>query len=156
MTALDHVYRYRTLLGKCEAGIGLSLDEIEALVELESAFASNGDGPRASKDGRRFGRAGVELTGLLRGPGLNDRVAIRELSAGGLVLRQAPYVEEDQIVELVIDDPAEALSYRFKARVSWLREDVGDDFKLGLAFVGVPLLIHYGPTSDTMVDQIAA
>jgi hypothetical protein len=152
MTALDLVYQYRTLLGKCEAGVGLDMDEVVELTALEAAFAAETAGPRRER---------TDLTCILRGAGhgdLNDCVRVGELAPGGLICRQAPYVDEGTVVEVVIDDADASLSYRFKARVTWLREDVGDDFALGLAFLGSPLLIHYGPTdhAEDAVDRIAA
>ncbi len=157
MTALDLVYQYRAMLGKCEAGVGLEMDEVIELTALEAVFATEATLPRRERS---------EMTCVLRGAGrgdgrgeaINDRVRIGELTPGGLVCRQAPYVEEGDVVEVVIDDEAAHLSYRFKARVSWLREDVGDDFALGLAFVGTPLLVHYGASEhvEDAVDRIAA
>ncbi len=154
MTPLDLVYQYRTLLGKCEAGLGLEMDEVVELTALEAAFAAEAAGARRRE---RF-----ELTCILRGPGsgdgINDCVRVGELAPGGLVCRQAPYIDEDTTIEVVIDDAASSLSYRFKAKVTWLREDIGDDFALGLAFIGAPLLIHYGPVdhAEDAVDRIAA
>ena len=151
MLALDLVYQYRKLLGKCEAGLGLNVDEIIELTALEAAFAAEHD------DERRHRRDRVEATCRLRGaPGLNDRVRLTEIGPGGLVCRQAPYVEEGTTVEVVIDDAELELSYRFFARVAWMREDVGDDFAIGLQLFGAPLLIHYGPTEhvEDAVDRI--
>lgn len=155
MLALDLVYQYRKLLGKCEAGLGLDVDEIISLSALESAFAPE---PQARPDGRRFRRDRVEETCRLRGaPGLNDRVRVAEIGPGGIVCRQTPYVDEGTVVEIIIDDAELSLSYRFYARVAWLREDVGDDFAIGLEFVGVPLLVHYGPIDhdEDAVDRIS-
>ena len=62
-------------------------------------------------------------------------------------------------IEIMIDDVDLAKSYRFKARVQWLREDIGDDFALGLELVGMPVLVHYGPASADKtqeMDRIAA
>jgi hypothetical protein len=98
-------------------------------------------------DGRKWKRVPVDMIAMVRGGDLNDRVKVAELAPGGLVVRQAPYVDEGMQIEIVIDDSDYARSYRFKARVSWLREDVGDDFALGLELVGMPVLIHYGPAS---------
>lgn len=154
MLALDLVYQYRKLVGKCEAGLGLDVEEILSLSALESAFAPE---PQAGPDERRFRRDRVDTTCRLRGaPGLNDRVRLTEIGPGGLVCRQAPFVDEGTVVEVVIDDAEVDLSYRFYARVAWLREDVADDFALGLEFVGVPLLVHYGPVEHTedAVDRI--
>ena len=143
MQSLDVVYRYRSLLAKCESGSGLDFDEIDALTQIEAAFASG----EPTRDGRKWKRVPVELIAMIRGGDLNDRVKVAELAPGGLVVRGAPYVDEGMQIEIVIDDSVHAMSYRFKARVQWLREDVGDDFALGLELVGMPVLIHYGPAS---------
>ena len=39
MTALELVYQYRQLVGKCESGAGLDFDEIDALGTIEALFA---------------------------------------------------------------------------------------------------------------------
>jgi hypothetical protein len=151
MLALDLVYQYRKLLGKCESGLGLDVDEIIEMTALEAAFAAE------QADVRKFRRDRVEATCRLRGaPGLNDRVRLTEIGPGGLVCRQAPYVEEGTAVEVVIDDAEVEHSYRFFARVTWMREDVGDDFAIGLELFGAPLLVHYGPTDhqEDAVDRI--
>lgn len=156
MLALDLVYQYRLLVGKCEAGLGLDVDEIISLTAIESAYAPE---PRARPDERKFRRDRVDAHCRLRGAGdLNDRVRLTEIGPGGLVCRQTPFVEEGTLLEVVIDDGEVDLSYRFFARVAWLREDVGDDFALGLELVGVPVLVHYGPTEHTedAVDRIPA
>jgi hypothetical protein len=158
MQSLDVVYRYRSLLAKCEAGSGLDFDEIDALTQIEAAFASG----EPARDGRKWKRIAVDMVAMVRGGDLNDRVKVAELAPGGLVVRSAPYVDEGMQIEIVIDDCDHAISYRFKARVQWLREDVGDDFALGLELVGMPVLIHYGPASadktleHERVDRIAA
>jgi hypothetical protein len=154
MLALDLVYQYRKLLGKCEAGLGLDVDEIISMTALESAFAPE---PQARPDERKFRRDRVDFTCRLRGPGgLNDSVRVSEIGPGGLVCRQTPFVDEGAVIEVVIDDHELDLSYRFYAKVAWLREDVGDDFALGLTFVGVPLLVHYGPADhqEDAIDRI--
>ena len=157
MQSLDVVYRYRSLLAKCEQGSGLDFDEIDALTQIEAAFASG----EPARDGRKWKRTPVDLIAMVRGGDLNDRVTVAELAPGGLVVRHAPYVDEGMQIEIVIDDVELATSYRFKARVQWLREDVGDDFALGLELVGMPVLIHYGPasadrTQSQEMDCIAA
>jgi hypothetical protein len=154
MLALDLVYQYRKLLGKCEAGLGLDVEEMISLTALEAGLAPT---PSARPDERKFRRDRVETWCRLRGaPGLNDRVRVSEIGPGGLVCRQAPYVDEGTVVEIVIDDAELSLSYRFYGRVTWLREDIGDDFAVGLEFVGVPLLVHYGPVDhrEDAVDRI--
>jgi hypothetical protein len=145
MSALDLLYQYRTRAGKCESGAGLDFDEIDALTAIEAVFAPDDGEPRTA--GRRFRRQPVDLVGMLRGDDLYDKVLVTELAPGGLVVRQAPYVDEGMMIEIVLDRPSMDLSYRFKARVQWLREDIDDDFALGLELVGMPVLLHYGPPS---------
>ncbi len=153
MQSLDLVFQYRTLVGKCESGVGLEFEEIDELTRIEASFASNE--PRL--DGRRWKRLPVDLSAMLRGGDLNDKVLVSELAPGGLVVRQAPYIDEGMQIEVVIDDPDADLSYRFKARVQWLREDLQDDFALGLELIGMPVLIHYGPVVVTAeMDRLAA
>jgi hypothetical protein len=200
MTALDLVYQYRQLVGKCESGAGLDFDEIEALGTIEALFAvdltatgrpaevakapvvrpvrrdatviEGEDEVAASRDDaarcrRQFCREQVDLRGRLRGNRANDPVHIVNLGPGGLVCRNAPYVEEGEHVEIIIDDVELSLSYRFKAEVTWLNDD-DDDFALGLRFVGIPVLVHHIPggtaadraqraeRAETVGDQIAA
>jgi hypothetical protein len=158
MTALDLVYQYRLLVGKCESGVGLDFDEIEALGAIEALFANpTGDDGEATLRGRRqFARERVSIQGVVRGARLNDPVHIVDLGPGGMVCRTAPYMEEGQLLEVVIDDEELGLSYRFKACVSWLRDDVDDDYAIGLRFVGTPILIHRGPQREHVDDVDAA
>src|SRR5688572_7391365 len=129
MFGLAHVYQYRLLIGKSASGAGLTIDEIEQLVELEATCSS---------------RQRVDITGVLRGGKLNDTVTIAELAPDGVVCRSAPYAEPGDAVELVIEEEATCCSYRFKAKVLWLREEhEGDDFVVGLELVGTPVMIHY-------------
>lgn len=156
MLGLDLVYQYRMLLGKCESGLGLEVEEILELTALEAVLSPDG---HATPDERATRRDRVELTCRLRGHAdLNDTVRVTELGPSGLVCRQTPYVDEGAVVEVVLDDPDALVSYRFTASVTWLREDVGDDFAIGLTFVGAPLLVHYGPVhhEEDAVDRIAA
>ena len=89
---------------------------------------------------RGFGAYGhlrylVELSAVMRGDQINDAVAIVELGPGGLVCRQAPFIAKGEQVELVIEDGD--YCYRFRAQGKWLRDD-GDDYKVGLQFIGMP------------------
>jgi len=154
MPALDNVYQYRLLLGKCASGAGLSFDEIETLTALEAAFVGD-DGP--SSDGRRFRREAVSLPAVVRGGKLHDPVNVADIGPGGLVCRSAPYAELGTAVEIVIDDVELGLTYRFKARVQWIRED-GDDYLLGFAWTGTPVLLRHGNSlpTDQSLAQIAA
>jgi hypothetical protein len=155
MSALDLVFQYRLLVGKCDAGRGLEIDEIAALTAIEAQFAPSDDDIRA-REGRRFRRERVDIEAVLKGGPLNDTVRVSELSPGGLVCRAAPYADDGQLLEVMIDDGHRGLSYRFKARVQWLKDDVGDDFQLGLELLGTPVLVHYGQARDEEVAQIAA
>ncbi|MCE9580861.1 MAG: PilZ domain-containing protein [Deltaproteobacteria bacterium] len=154
MSALDQVFQYRTLVGKCETGQGLDFDEIDALIAIEAAFAAGPDD--AHPDGRRFRRERTSMPGLVRGGDLNDMVTISELAPGGVVLAGAPYVDLGMAIEIVVDQPLVSRSYRFKGIVQWTRDD-GDDYFLGVALVGTPVLIHYGAIGhDEVVERIAA
>jgi hypothetical protein len=158
MSALEHVYQYRLLIGKSASGAGLTIDEIEQLVDLEAEFAAT-EADRRASDGRRFSRQRVDITGVLRGGKLNDTVTIAELAPGGVVCRSAPYAEPGDAVELVVEDEDTCCSYRFKAKVLWLREEhEGDDFVIGLELVGTPVMIHYGQkqTTEPLFTRIAA
>ena len=142
-TTLELVYRYRQLMGRCEAGLGLDLDSIDALTTIEALFD-----PENRASDQLAGERGV-LEATMRNESLHDRVAVVSLRPTGCTCRQAPYADEGEIVELVIEDAEKALSYRFKARVSWLRDDVNDNFALDLAFIGVPVLVHHGRSRDS-------
>lgn len=137
-TPLELVYTYRHLMGRCDAGAGLDLDEIEVLMDIEARFA----GWDAS--GKPFlAEARVDLGVRLRNERLNDEVALVSIGPCGGVCRQAPYADEGDVLEVVIGEPEDGASYRFKARVTWLRDDEDDDFALGLAFIGAPVLVRY-------------
>src|ERR1051325_6964223 len=96
------VFKYRTLMGKCELGVGLDWDEIEQVTAIESAFEPTSD-DRRMKAGRRFRREPVKLSAILRGDRINDQV---------------------DVVEIVITDGDN--SYRFGAEGVWLKDD-GDE-----------------------------
>ncbi|HWO22974.1 MAG TPA: PilZ domain-containing protein [Kofleriaceae bacterium] len=151
---VDIVFQYRSLIGKCDLGVGLEWDEIEQVTAIESAFAPTAD-DRRMKNGRRFRREQVKLTGLLRGDRINDRVDVAELGPNGAVIRNAPYVAKGEIVELVMDNGD--LSYRFRAKGVWLKED-GDDYRVGLVFIGMPVCLHKVTLrrQDDLVDKISA
>jgi hypothetical protein len=135
---VEVVFQYRTLMGKCELGVGLDWDEIEQVTAIESAFEPTAD-DRRMKNGRRWRREPVQLTAILRGDRLNDLVDVVEIGPGGMVVRNAPFVASGEHVELVIE--AGDLSYRFGARGVWLKED-GEDYRVGLALVGMPVCLH--------------
>ena len=151
---VDIVFQYRSLIGKCDLGVGLEWDEIEQVTAIESAFAPTAD-DRRMKNGRRFRREQVKLTGLLRGDRINDRVDVTELGPNGAVIRNAPYVAKGEIVELVMDNGD--LSYRFRAKGVWLKDD-GDDYRVGLVFIGMPVCLHKVTLrrQDDLVDKVSA
>lgn len=147
---LETVFLYRTLVGKCDLGCGLDWHEIDQVSRIENVFLST------SGDGRRFRRQATELTGIIRGSQINDRVAITEMGPGGCVCVFAPYVAKGEQVEIIIEDGE--YSYRFRARGVWLR-DAGEDYRLGLQFIGMPVCLRKVQISEhtlDVVDKISA
>jgi hypothetical protein len=130
---LETVFLYRTLIGKCDLGVGLDWEEIDQVSRIEQAFAAD------RNDGRKFRRQVVELTGFMRGDMINDRVDVIEIGPGGIVCRDAPFIARGEVIEIVIEDGDN--SYRFRARGVWLRED-GDHYRVGLAFEGMPVCLR--------------
>ncbi len=152
---LENVFQYRTLIGKCELGVGLEWDEIELVSTLESRFEP-APHDKQKHAGRKFRREAVRMVGVMRGDRIHDRIDIVELGLGGMVVRNAPYIARNELIELVID--IGEMSYRFRAKGVWLKDD-GDDYKVGLAFVGMPVCLHKVAVSAhhaDVVDQIAA
>jgi len=146
---VETIFQYRTLIGKCELGCGLDWDEIEQVTVIEHAFVAD-RGP----SGRRFKREPIELSAIVRGDRINDRVLVSEIGPGGLVCNRAPFIARGEQVELVIELGEK--SYRFRAIGKWLRDD-GDDYQVGLAFIGVPICLHLTQVSThepDLVDQI--
>ena len=152
---VEVVFQYRTLMGKCELGVGLDWDEIEQVTAIESAFEPTSD-DRRMRAGRRFRRESVKLSAILRGDRINDQVEVVEIGPGGLVVRNAPFVASGEHVEIVITDGDN--SYRFGAEGVWLKDD-GDDYRVGLALVGMPVCLHTVAVSRheaDLVDRIGA
>jgi hypothetical protein len=147
---VEVVFQYRTLVGKCELGVGLDWDEIDQVAAIEAAFEPTADDRRMTV-GRRFRRETVELSALLRGNRINDRVELIEVGPAGLVVRNAPYVAVGEHVEVVIEHGAN--SYRFRAEGKWMRDD-GDDYRIGLALIGLPVCLHSVAVSRHEVDVI--
>jgi hypothetical protein len=151
---VEVVFQYRSLIGKCELGVGLEWDEIEQVTAIESAFEPTAD-DRRMKHGRRFRREQVKLSALLRGDRINDRVDMIEFGPAGAVIRNAPYVARGELVELVIENGDH--SYRFRAKGVWLKDDA-DDYRVGLELIGMPVCLHkvsHGKHED-VVDRISA
>ena len=152
---VEVVFRYRTLLGRCDLGFGLDWDEIEQVAAIEAAFEPSAD-DRRMKGGRRFRREPICGTALLRGDRINDRVDLIEIGPGGVVVRNAPFVAHGEQVEIVMDEGDR--SYRFRAQGVWLKDD-GDDYRVGLELIGMPVCLHKVATSRheiDVVDRIAA
>jgi len=147
---LETVFDYRPLIGKSDLGFGLEWDETDLVGRIEHAYASS------TGDGRRYKRTPVELVAMMRGNQINDRVDVIEMGPGGLVCTNAPFVARDELVEIVIDQGED--QYRFVARGVWLRDD-GNDYRVGLRFVGMPVRLHKVQISEhveDVVDSIAA
>lgn len=152
---VEVVFQYRTLLGKCDLGVGLDWDEIEQVQAIESAFAPSED-DRRMRGGRKFRREATNVTALMRGDQINDRVELIEAGPGGFVVRNAPFVARGEQVEIQVDDGDN--SYRFRAQGVWMRDD-GDDYRVGLALIGMPVCLHKAAISEhtaDVIDEIAA
>ena len=152
---LDAIFQYRTLIGKCELGVGLDFEDIERVTQIEAQFEPTKD-DRRMNNGRRFRREAVRLQAVMRGDRIHDRVDVVEIGPGGLVCRNAPYVARGEQIELVVDDGDR--SYRFRAKGVWLKDD-GDDYRVALAFIGMPVCLHRVAISahqEDVVDKIAA
>lgn len=149
---VETVFHYRTLIGKCELGVGLDWEEIEEVTSLEATFVL--DGVDLHKDiGRRYQRALVGLSALVRGDRINDPVALVEIGPGGFQIRRAPYIARGELVEIFVDEGD--VTYRFCARGVWQRED-GDDYRVGLRLVGLPVCIHRVEVSASDGDDVIA
>lgn len=152
---VEVVFQYRTLMGKCDLGVGLDWDEIEQVTAIESAFEPTAD-DRRMKAGRKFRREAVKLSAVVRGDRINDRVDVVEIGPGGLVVRHAPFIAAGEHVEIVMDDGDH--SYRFSAVGKWMKDD-GDDYRVGLALVGMPVCLRTVAVSRheaDLVDRISA
>lgn len=143
-TTVELVYQYRQLVGRCDAGTGLDFDEIDTLTTVESMLTTQ---PPIGEADWHTAEAQEAIAAVLRGPRLDDDVGIVNMGPHGCVCRSAPYADEGATVELVFEDGDAAVSYRFKAQVTWLQDD-GDDFALGLEFVGVPIQVRYASTRE--------
>src|SRR6185503_8902353 len=81
-TALELLYEYRHLMGKCRSGAGLDMDEIQAVDAIEALFADD-----AGKSDQRG------LTTVVRGSRLCDEVKLEAVLLDRLVVVGCPHVE---------------------------------------------------------------
>lgn len=136
-TALELLYEYRHLMGKCRSGAGLDMDEIQAVDAIEALFAD--DAGKTESDPQRG------LTTVIRGSKLCDEVKLESILLDRLVVAGCPWVEASAAVEVIIDDPELLLSYRFRGTVAWTRDDDKGRLVVGIELVGVPVLVRRGP-----------
>jgi len=136
-TALELLYEYRHLMGKCRSGAGLDMDEIQAVDAIEALFAD--DAGKSDSDSQRG------LTTVVRGSRLCDEVKLGSILLDRLVVVGCPHVEASAPIEVMIDDPELLLSYRFRGTVAWTRDDGNGRLAVGIELVGVPVLVRRGP-----------
>ena len=136
-TALELLYEYRHLMGKCRSGAGLDMDEIQAVDAIEALFA---DDAAKSDSAQPTG-----LTTVVRGAKLCDDVKLEAILLDRLVVAGCPWVEAAAALEVIIEDPELLLSYRFRGTVAWTREDDKGRLSVGIELVGVPVLVRRGP-----------
>ncbi len=149
-TALELAFKYRQLVGICESGAGLSFDDIEVVSTIESLYAvsTEDQAPLRWRDRPTLGTEVVNLTALLRGPKVRDRVGVVALGPEGMVCTNAPYMADDGLYEIVFDDQELGVSYRFIGRVVWSDEvEETGELAVELRFTGVPVLVRYGENS---------
>lgn len=139
-TALELLYEYRHLIGKCRSGAGLDMDEIQALDAIEALFADDA----ANADSQPPGG----LTTVVRGPRLCDEVKLQAIQLDRLVVAGCPWVEASAAVEIMIEDAELLLSYRFRGLVAWTRDDGNGRLAVGIELVGVPVLVRRGPRTS--------
>lgn len=137
-TALELVYEYRHLMGKCRAGAGLSMDEIEAVEAIEGLFAVG-----ATPFEQRAGGMSATLRG---GPKkLWDKVELLSAELDRIAVRMTACLEPGGLVELLVEDEELRLSYRFRSRVVAVDEEPDGTWKVSIELFGLPLLLRRGP-----------
>jgi len=144
-TALELLYEYRHLMGKCRSGAGLDMDEIQAVDAIEALFADD-----AGKSDQRG------LTTVVRGSRLCDEVKLEAVLLDRLVVVGCPHVEAAAAIEVMIDDPELLLSYRFRGTVAWTRDDGNGRLAVGIELVGVPVLVRRGPKTARPLAAVPA
>ena len=81
-TALELLYEYRHLMGKCRSGAGLDMDEIQAVDAIEAIFADDAEkSDTAQPNG---------LTTVVRGTKLCDDVSLESILLDRLVIAGCP------------------------------------------------------------------
>ena len=141
-TALELLYEYRHLMGKCSSGAGLDMSEIEVVDAIEGVFSDEAAG--------QVGRESLGLSTVLRSDSgkLSDTVQLFSVLLDRLILKGCPWLEDGAAVEVVIDDPELLLSYRFRGEVAWCCEEDGDRQTVALTLVGVPVLVRRQARSE--------
>ncbi len=153
-TTLELVFQYRQLVGSCEAGAGLSFDEIEVVSAIESLFAVEveSSSPRLRwRDRPLLGTQPVHLSAVLRGKKSCDSVEVVALGPEGLICRRAPYMDEGEHFEVIIESGEH--SYRFHAKVIWAEDADDGNLEVELAFTGIPVLVRYGEVATRPASQ---
>ena len=145
-TGLNLVFQYRRLLGACEAGAGVSFDDIELIGAVEALFTVPAPASRTLRwrDRPLLGTQPANLSALLRGKKVNDEVEVIALGPEGLICTRAPYMDEGETFEIVFEDHQQGLSYRFHGKVIWAEETEDGELEVELAFTGTPVLVRYG------------
>lgn len=139
-TALELAYEYRHLMGKCQSAHGLSMEEALTLDGIAALFASD-----AGADAHKENAESLSATLRVRGGRISDQVRLARVRLDQLELEGCAWLDPDTAVELVIEDSELRLSYRFKARVAWAREQKNGTTSLGIELLGAPVLVRRGP-----------
>lgn len=146
-TALELVYEYRHLMGKCTTGVGLDMDEIQAVDTIEALFAEARGGTSDLVTGREA------LAAVMRSEGgrVSDRVDVLSLRPDEFVVRGCFWLDSGAPVELRFDDDELLLSYRFRGRVIRTTDETGGLLTAHIRLIGVPVLVRRGPRSEASI-----
>lgn len=147
-TALELLYEYRHLMGKCRSGAGLDMDEIQAVDAIEALFADDAAKSDAAQP--------AGLTTVVRGAKLCDEVKLESILLDRLVVGGCPWVDSSAAIEVMIEDPELRLSYRFRGQVAWTRDDGKGRLSVGIELVGAPVLVRRGPRSSRALTSTPA